>query len=87
MKVVEKIIVLKKLQDIRKTNRRYDWIEYENGRILGNKGSCARQSKVDSWWRWLFWHCSYCFCMCDDPTDSDRYFNLRVVASDTDNNK
>lgn len=73
--------------DMRKTNRRYDWVEYENGRILGNKGSCARQSKVDSWWRWLFWHCSYCFCMCDDPTNSDRYFNLRIVASDTDNNK
>ncbi|XP_054288862.1 uncharacterized protein LOC129004333 isoform X1 [Macrosteles quadrilineatus] len=69
------------------SKRRYDWIEYENGRVLGNKGSCHRTSKVDSWWRWLFWHCSYCFCMCDDPTNSDRYFSLRNVLSDTDNNK
>jgi len=69
------------------SKRRYDWIEYENGRILGNKRSCHRVSKVDSWWRWLFWHCSYCFCFCDDATNSDRYFSLRNVFSDTANNK
>ena len=30
--------------------------------------------KVDSWWRWLFFHCSYCLCKCDAPGPlSDRY--------------
>jgi hypothetical protein len=76
------------IQDNRK-DRRYSWIEYENGRILGKKGSCERGvTKVDSWWRWLFWHCSYCFCLCDEQgPQSDRYFNLREVKADVANNK
>ncbi|XP_057325995.1 uncharacterized protein LOC130668027 isoform X1 [Microplitis mediator] len=71
------------------SNRRYEYIEYENGRVLGKKGSCKNPiTKVDSWWRWLFWHCSYCMCFCDDHNrDSDRYFNLRDVTSDVTNNK
>ena len=33
--------------------------------------------KVDSWWRWLFWHCSYCLCKCDAPgPNSDRHWSL-----------
>uniref|UniRef100_T1IDI3 Uncharacterized protein n=1 Tax=Rhodnius prolixus TaxID=13249 RepID=T1IDI3_RHOPR len=70
--------------------RRYDWIEYENGRVLGEKKACSRGvTKVDSWWRWLFWHCSYCFCFCDDSKDpiTNRFFNLRAVTSDVENNK
>ncbi|CAB3374677.1 Hypothetical predicted protein [Cloeon dipterum] len=60
-------------------SRRYDYIEFENGRVLGRPGHCSRgTTKVDSWWRWLFWHCSYCFCTCDDDgPNSDRYFSLR----------
>ncbi|XP_069676285.1 uncharacterized protein orion isoform X1 [Periplaneta americana] len=71
------------------SDRRYNWIEYENGRILGKKSSCNRgTTKVDSWWRWLFWHCSYCFCLCDEQgPKSDRYFNLREVKADVANNK
>ncbi|KAL5276193.1 hypothetical protein ACFFRR_001797 [Megaselia abdita] len=70
------------------TNRRYDYIEYESGRTLGRKGHCTRgRTKVDSWWRYLFWHCSYCFCICDEKgPKSDRYFNLRETISDIDNN-
>ncbi|XP_063233329.1 uncharacterized protein LOC134537042 isoform X1 [Bacillus rossius redtenbacheri] len=70
------------------SDRRYSWIEYENGRVLGQKGTCSRgTTKVDSWWRWLFWHCSYCFCLCDEQgPKSDRYFNLRPVAADVENN-
>ena len=73
-----------------KPGRRYDWVEYEDNTILGNKpsnGQCiskknvdiskildtiifllfphADKIKVDSWWRWLVWHCSYCVCKCD----------------------
>merc|ERR1719346_728657 len=43
-------------------DRKYDWIEYENGIQLGQKqGQCINKIKVDSWWRFLF-HCSYCLC-------------------------
>ncbi|KAH0567430.1 uncharacterized protein LOC123258726 isoform X2 [Cotesia glomerata] len=71
------------------SNRRYEYVEYENGRVFGKKGSCKKPiTKVDSWWRWIFWHCSYCMCYCDDHnSSSDRYFNLRDVTSDVANNK
>ncbi|CAL7947528.1 unnamed protein product [Xylocopa violacea] len=71
------------------SDRRYEYIEYENGQVFGQKGSCKNgKTKVDSWWRWLFWHCSYCFCYCDDNNmNSDRYFSLRKVVSDIANNK
>ncbi|KAL0268009.1 UNVERIFIED_CONTAM: hypothetical protein PYX00_010108 [Menopon gallinae] len=71
-------------------DRRYDWIEYENGQVYGNKGKCLARNlfKVDSWWRYLFWHCSYCLCLCDNGNyNSDRYFNLREVTSDVSQNK
>ncbi|KAK0086908.1 hypothetical protein PV325_002210 [Microctonus aethiopoides] len=70
-------------------NRRYEYIEYENGKMYGKKNTCSKPTrKVDSWWRWLFWHCSYCMCYCDDySSSSDRYFNLRDVTSDVENNK
>lgn len=71
------------------TNRRYEYIEYENGRILGRKQGCQKGTiKVDSWWRWLFWHCSYCFCLCDEQgIYSDRYFNMRSAIADIANNR
>ncbi|XP_050350897.1 uncharacterized protein LOC126773786 isoform X1 [Nymphalis io] len=73
----------------RDSPRRYEWIEYENGRKLGPAGSCTRgETKVDSWWRWLFWHCSYCMCLCDEASqDSHRYFSLWDSTSDVKNNK
>nr|ARK19989.1 venom protein [Ampulex compressa] len=71
------------------SSRRYEYIEYENSRTFGQKNTCSRGTmKVDSWWRWLFWHCSYCFCYCDDHnSSSDRYFSLREVVADISNNK
>ncbi|XP_055526442.1 uncharacterized protein LOC129719078 isoform X2 [Wyeomyia smithii] len=71
------------------SSRRYEYIEYENGLTLGQKKHCSRgTTKVDSWWRWLFWHCSYCFCLCDDAGPrSDRYINMRQSVSDVMNNK
>ena len=68
--------------------RKYDWIEYEDGTRLGRKGQCANKIKVDSWWRWLFWHCSYCFCKCDAPgPNSDRYWSLKPALVDVSANK
>ncbi|XP_004527139.1 uncharacterized protein LOC101457975 isoform X2 [Ceratitis capitata] len=73
----------------RNSTRRYEYIEYENGRVLGERSTCVRgTTKVDSWWRYLFWHCSYCFCLCDEISiKSDRYFNLRETVADVENNK
>lgn len=68
--------------------RRYDWVEYENGIVLGDKGTCKNKIKVDSWWRYIFYHCSYCYCKCDEVTeDSHRFWSLRPATADTDKNK
>ena len=42
--------------------------------------------QVDSWWRNLFWHCSYCFCLCDDDQNSERYFSLQPAVADVAQN-
>ncbi|XP_023247290.1 uncharacterized protein LOC106645091 isoform X2 [Copidosoma floridanum] len=71
----------------RYSDRRYDSIEYENGVKYGSADKCLNPTKVDSWWRWIFWHCSYCMCTCDDHNaNSERYFNLRDVTSDVSKN-
>ncbi|KAL3273065.1 hypothetical protein HHI36_014520 [Cryptolaemus montrouzieri] len=72
-----------------RSGRRYESIEYENGLVYGRKQSCPRGvTKVDSWWRWLFWHCSYCMCICDEQGSfSDRYFNMRPAIADIEDNK
>ncbi|XP_030378227.1 uncharacterized protein LOC115626861 isoform X2 [Scaptodrosophila lebanonensis] len=71
------------------STRRYEYVEYENGSVLGRRGRCVRgTSKVDSWWRYLFWHCSYCMCLCDEQSiKSDRFFNLREAVSDFTQNR
>jgi Domain of unknown function (DUF4803) len=91
------------------SSRRYEYIKYENGKVLGEEKYCSLGTskvsqqhwpspkmafitfslpKVDSWWRYLFWHCSYCFCMCDEQgRKSDRYFNLRPTLSNITDNK
>lgn len=72
------------------TNRRYEYVEYGDGLIYGKKnGACPRSTKrADSWWRWVFWHCSYCLCLCDEQgKNSDRYIDLRPVLSHIAENK
>ncbi|KAJ8946873.1 hypothetical protein NQ318_006783 [Aromia moschata] len=78
-----------KLETSPESGRRYEYIEYENGRVLGRKQGCTRgTTKVDSWSRWLIWHCSFCFCLCDEQgKHSDRYFNMRPTIADTANNR
>lgn len=72
-----------------RTDRRYEYIEYENGRIMGRKQTCEKGTiQVESWWRWLVLHCSYCFCLCDEQgVYSDRYINMRSVIADVMNNR
>lgn len=71
--------------------RRYDWVEYKSGRLHGHKSQCNQpgnqQHQVDSWWRWLFWHCSYCTCLCDQPgARSDRYVSLQSALASASSN-
>ncbi|VVC93972.1 unnamed protein product [Leptidea sinapis] len=71
------------------STRRYEWIEYENGNRFGQMTSeCHRgKNKVDSWWR-LPYHCSYCFCLCeDDAYIAERSFSLREVLAAHEQNK
>lgn len=72
--------------------RRYDWIEYKSGRVFGQKSQCNaptnKNVKVNSWWRWVFWHCSYCMCLCDQPgKHSDRYVSLQSALAATSSNR
>ncbi|KAH8381533.1 hypothetical protein KR093_007469 [Drosophila rubida] len=70
------------------STRRYEYIEYANGEHFGKRKSCQRSTnKVESWRRWLIQKCDYCFCLCDQEEDSDRYFNLRETKSDIAANK
>ncbi|XP_072395988.1 uncharacterized protein [Diabrotica undecimpunctata] len=69
------------------SHRRYTYIKYNGGRVLGKTGkkSCAKRT-VKSWTRW-FVRCHYCLCYCDEPgLDSDRYFSLRPSIADVNNN-
>ena len=46
---------------------------------------CLIVGQVEKWRTW-FVHCSYCFCYCDDKTNSNRYFSLKPAVSDVDKN-
>ncbi|XP_051858674.1 uncharacterized protein LOC127565202 [Drosophila albomicans] len=75
-------------QSPKKSSRRYEYIQYGNGQRFGKQKNVSRDTNnVDSWRRWIFWKCSYCFCLCDDHQNSDRYFNLRETVSDVKANK
>ncbi|KAH8388539.1 hypothetical protein KR093_009160, partial [Drosophila rubida] len=76
-------------QSPQSSSRRYEYIEYEDGQLFGHRTSCGRGTNtVDSWRRWIFWHCHFCFCLCDEQgVKSDRYFNLRETLADVASNK
>lgn len=69
--------------------RRYEFIQGEGGRHLGRPNTCSRRTdKAESWARWLFFKCIYCLCLCDEEgPQSDRYFNLRPVTADVEQNR
>ncbi|KAH8302667.1 hypothetical protein KR044_009330 [Drosophila immigrans] len=71
------------------SNRRYEYIEESGGQRFGEQEKCSRDvNNVESWRRWIFWQCSYCFCLCDEPSPkSDRYFSLRETYADVRANR
>ncbi|CAL8073594.1 unnamed protein product [Orchesella dallaii] len=72
------------------TPRRYDYIQYKKGPTLGDtSGKCSRGTiRKDSFWRFLY-HCSNCFCLCDDPDSltTIRHVSLLPITSDISSNR
>lgn len=75
--------------------RRYEYIEYKKNTLLGTdrithtpEANCTLVT-VNSWWRFFLpAHCSYCFCLCDEPSSlSDRFVSLSPEVADVTNNK
>lgn len=69
--------------------RRYKFLEYDDGRTVGGENNCnnLHTIRAESWWNW-FVHCSNCFCYCEEHEDnSDRFFSLRPILSNTKENK
>ncbi|KAH8370848.1 hypothetical protein KR093_005218 [Drosophila rubida] len=81
--------VLSVCQSPENSFRRYEYIDYSEGRRLGEKVYCERPTnKLESWNSFIFYKCNYCFCVCDEQgPKSDRYFNLRETLSDVKANK
>ncbi|XP_034101870.1 uncharacterized protein LOC117566449 [Drosophila albomicans] len=71
------------------STRRYEYVKYGERKYLGKNEKCWRDvNKVQSWKKWYFTECTYCFCLCDEQRPkSDRYFNLRETLSDVNANK
>lgn len=69
--------------------RRYNFLKYDDGDVFGGGNECRNSNviRTESWWSWLV-HCSNCFCYCDEPgAYSDRYFSLRAIVSNTNENR
>lgn len=68
-------------------SRRYHYIRYSSGLLLGRGQFCPEEVELKSWTRW-FVACSACFCYCDNEGPfSDRYISLREALSDISLNK
>ncbi|OXU29061.1 hypothetical protein TSAR_015176 [Trichomalopsis sarcophagae] len=59
----------------KKSDRRYEYVEYGNSQRYGPKGRCANPAVEVYGWGRGFSHCTYCLCTCDDlgHSNSDRY--------------
>ncbi|XP_031638450.1 uncharacterized protein LOC116350692 [Contarinia nasturtii] len=70
------------------TFQRYHYLKYSDGKMHGSKPrtGCSQINHANSWRRW-FVKCSSCYCLCDDPNNSERHFSLHPVVSDVENNK
>ncbi|XP_060651516.1 uncharacterized protein LOC132788201 [Drosophila nasuta] len=81
--------VLSVYQSPENSTRRYEYIEYGESKSLGTFSNYwSKLNKVESWNRWIFFECSYCFCLCDEQSPkSDPYFNHRETLSDVNANK
>ncbi|XP_063904374.1 uncharacterized protein LOC135123541 isoform X2 [Zophobas morio] len=77
-------------KNINRENRRYEYVEFGNGRVFGKKKNCStRLTYLATYIYWIVYRCSYCFCICDeyDKYSTERTINLRVAMSNTAGNK
>ncbi|XP_063904384.1 uncharacterized protein LOC135123546 [Zophobas morio] len=74
-----------------KTNRRYDYIKFGNGRHFGKSMTCSksRTTHLETYRSRLIFKCSYCYCLCEEGPKffSERYINMRLVKSNITDNK
>ncbi|KAG4078104.1 hypothetical protein HA402_002155 [Bradysia odoriphaga] len=68
------------------SNRRYTNIVLGSGKKLGSEDCYRSATSLSSWTRW-FVQCSNCFCLCDEMSENtERFFSLKEVLSDTSSN-
>ncbi|XP_063904376.1 uncharacterized protein LOC135123542 [Zophobas morio] len=74
-----------------KTNRRYDYVKFGNGRHFGRSKTCSRSrtTGLETYRNWLVYKCSYCYCLCEEGPKffSERYINMRLTESNKTDNK
>ncbi|KAJ3652602.1 hypothetical protein Zmor_018553 [Zophobas morio] len=72
-----------------KTNRRYEYVKLGNGRVLGKEKPCDTDiTSLETYRSWVFWKCSYCFCLCDEGRKfyTQNHINMRPVESNIHRN-
>ncbi|EFA08552.2 hypothetical protein TcasGA2_TC006207 [Tribolium castaneum] len=76
-------------KNTRKNNRRYQYVELGNGKVLGKKQSCrGYKTDLSTYIYWIVWRCSYCFCLCDEQSrGTDVYINLRLSLANMNDNR
>ena len=71
------------------TNRRYEYVKLGNGRVLGKEKPCDTDiTSLETYRNWVFWKCSYCFCLCDEGRKfyTQNHINMRPVESNIHRN-
>ncbi|KAJ3652608.1 hypothetical protein Zmor_018559 [Zophobas morio] len=72
-----------------KTSRRYEYVKLGNGRVLGKEKPCDTDiTSLETYRNWVFWKCSYCFCLCDEGRKfyTQNHINMRPVESNIHRN-
>jgi hypothetical protein len=74
---------------LKQSSRRYEFIQYNNGKTWGERTTCKNQwIQAEEYWLYnVLWRCDHCLCICDEQSKkSDRFFSLRQSVSDIKNN-
>lgn len=69
------------------SNRKYEFVQLSNGTFFGQKKLCKRGMGPLPGVSKVFFNCNYCVCTCERRLKTARYFDLREVTSDVEDNK
>jgi hypothetical protein len=78
------------LSDIVQYHKRYEYVEFKDGRVFGKKKNCERHKiSLQDWQVGNYLRCSYRFCLCVEGPRyfSDRYINLRELKANVTANR